>query len=244
MDALQRMLKILLGNRRTHQEKHRTGQAGWLRAAVLGADDGLVSVSSLMVGVLASGAGTTAVFTAGLAGLVAGAMSMAAGEYVSVSAQADIQQADRDREQREQRDDPEGELRELTGIYESRGLPPELAEKVAVALHAAGPLAAHLRDEVGQNPETRAHPVQAAGASAVSFLSGGLVPFLGLLFPVSSDRLKLIVAVTLAGLAISGMLSAKISGTPPLRPALRVLSGGAAAMLITFGAGFLVHVMF
>ncbi len=235
------MLRALFDKKAPHREEHRAGRAGWLRAAVLGADDGLVSVSSIMVGVTASGAGVGAVITAGLAGLVAGAMSMAAGEYVSVSSQVDVERADRVREQEEQIEDPEGELHELTGIYQSRGLSPGLAEQVAVALHAAGPLAAHLRDEVGQSPDTKAHPLQAAMASASSFFVGGLIPFLGMLAGAGTVRLVAIVVVTLAGLAASGVMSARIAGTAPLRPAVRVLLGGAAAMLITAAVGQLVH---
>ncbi len=235
------MLKDLLNKRKPHREEHRTGRTGWLRAAVLGVDDGLVSVSSLMMGVAASGASTAAVITAGLAGLAAGAMSMAAGEYVSVSSQVDVEQADRAREQQEQKDDPEGEWRELTAIYQHRGLTPDLAEQVAVALHASGPLAAHLRDEVGQSEDTAAHPLQASIASATSFFTGGLIPFLGTLAGAGTARLVLIVVVTLAGLAGSGLLSARISGTSPLKPALRLLLGGAAAMFITAVIGQLVH---
>lgn len=224
------------------KEEHLAGRAGWLRAAVLGADDGLVSVSSLMMGVAASGAGPGAIMTAGLAGLVAGAMSMAAGEYVSVSSQRDVELADRRREEEEQEEDPEGELRELTAIYQSRGLSRELAEQVAVALHAAGPLEAHLRDEIGQRPDTAAHPLQAGIASATSFFVGGLVPFLGMLGTSASSRVILIVTVTLIGLIGSGIFSARLSGTPPLGPALRLFLGGGAAMLITALVGQLVHV--
>ena len=164
-----------------HSEGHKTGRAGWLRAAVLGANDGLVSTSSLLVGVAASGASTGAVLTAGIAGLSAGAMAMAAGEYVSVSSQSDVESADRQTEIAELAADPEGELEELTQIYQARGVPRELAEQVAVALHAEDPLQAHLRDELGHHESTKARPRQAAGASAASFTIGGLVPFLGML---------------------------------------------------------------
>src|ERR1039458_4163668 len=176
----------------SHVERHGAGRAGWLRAAVLGANDGLVSTASLMVGVAASGTATATVVTAGLAGLAAGSMAMAAGEYVSVSSQVDVERADEALEERELTANPEGELAELTGIYESRGVPAELARQVAAALHDNDPLQAHLRDELGHSDATAARPLQASVASAVSFLTGGLVPFLGLLSPTSATRLGLI----------------------------------------------------
>ena len=225
-----------------HAESHRAGHAGWLRAAVLGANDGLVSTASLMVGVAASGATAAVVVMAGMAGVAAGAMSMAAGEYVSVSSQVDVERADRAKEQRELAEDPEAELAELAGIYRARGLPEELAAQVAVALHEADPLAAHLRDELGQSETTAARPVQAALASAGSFLVGGLLPFLGLLGSTPAARIWVIVAVTLVGLAVAGVLSARIAGTTVLRPALRVVLGGGLAMAVTAAVGQLAHV--
>lgn len=225
-----------------HLESHRAEHAGWLRAAVLGANDGLVSTASLMVGVAASGAAAGAVVTAGAAGVAAGAMAMAAGEYVSVSSQVDVEQADRAKEERELAENPEGELEELVGIYRSRGVPDELARQVAVALHEHDPLAAHLRDELGHTEATAARPLQAALASAASFLGGGLVPFLGLLAGAAAARLWLIVAVTLAGLALAGVLGARIAGGPVLRPAVRVIIGGGLAMLVTAGVGQLTGV--
>jgi vacuolar iron transporter family protein len=225
-----------------HAERHGAGRTGWLRAAVLGANDGLVSTASLMVGVTASHAGTSTVVTAGMAGVAAGAMAMAAGEYVSVSSQVDIERADTAREQAELAQNPEGELDELTGIYQGRGVPHELARQVAAALHKADPLHAHLRDELGHSQTSAAHPWQASAASAVSFLTGGLIPFLGLLAPGSGTRLWLIVAVTLCGLAIAGILGATAAGTRPLRPALRVLIGGGLAMAVTAAVGQLAHV--
>lgn len=225
-----------------HSEQHGAGRAGWLRAAVLGANDGLVSTASLMVGVAASNAALGTVVTAGLAGIAAGSMAMAAGEYVSVSSQVDIERADRALEQSELEHDPEGELDELTGIYEARGVPRALAREVAVALHEADPLHAHLRDELGHSQATAARPLQASAASAVSFLCGGLIPFLGLLAPTSTTRLWLIVGVTLAGLAIAGVLGARAASTRPVRPALRVLIGGGLAMAITAAVGQLAHV--
>jgi VIT1/CCC1 family predicted Fe2+/Mn2+ transporter len=225
-----------------HMERHGAERAGWLRAAVLGANDGLVSTASLMVGVAASQAATGAVVTAGLAGLAAGAMAMAAGEYVSVSSQVDVERADRKLEERELTDNPEAELQELTAIYQERGLPADLAKQVAVALHENDPLEAHLRDELGHSETTAARPLQASVASAVSFLTGGLVPFLGLLASGTTGRLWLIVVVTLCGLAVAGVLGAKAAGSPVLHPALRVVIGGGLAMAVTAAVGQLAHV--
>ncbi|WBP84929.1 VIT1/CCC1 transporter family protein [Kitasatospora cathayae] len=225
-----------------HPESHAAGRAGWLRAAVLGANDGLVSVASLMVGLATSGASTSTVVTGGLAGLSAGAMAMAAGEYVSVSSQVDVETADRAKEARELAESPQVELAELTAIYENRGVPRDLARQVAEALHEADPLQAHLRDELGHSEHTAANPLQAALASAASFLGGGLVPFLGLLAGSTTARLGLIVAVTLCGLALAGVLSARAAGTAVLRPALRVVLGGGLAMAITAAVGQLAHV--
>ncbi|MEU9075247.1 VIT family protein [Kitasatospora sp. NPDC048538] len=225
-----------------HQESHSAGRAGWLRAAVLGANDGLVSIASLMVGIAASGASTSTVVTGGLAGLSAGALSMAAGEYVSVSSQVDVETADRAREQRELAENPEAELAELTAIYQARGVPGDLARQVAVALHEADPLQAHLRDELGQSEHTAARPLQAALASAASFLIGGLLPFLGLFAGTTTARLWLIVAVTLLGLAVAGVLAARAAGTGVLRPTLRVVLGGGLAMAITAAVGQIANV--
>ena len=225
-----------------HGEAHRAGHAGWLRAAVLGANDGLVSTASLMVGVAAASAGSSAIITAGLAGVSAGAMAMAAGEYVSVSSQVDIERADRAKEARELADQPEAELAELAQIYRARGVPDELASQVAQALHDRDPLEAHLRDELGHNETTAARPVQAALASAASFVLGGLVPLLGLLAHGSLSRPFAIVGVTLIGLITAGVVGARVAGGPIPKPALRVLFGGAAAMAITALVGQLAHV--
>jgi VIT1/CCC1 family predicted Fe2+/Mn2+ transporter len=225
-----------------HPEVHATGRAGWLRAAVLGANDGLVSTSSLMVGVASSGAPNSAILTAGIAGLAAGAMAMAAGEYVSVSAQSDVEQGDRAKESAELIANPERELEELTRIYEARGVPRDLAVQVAEALHTNDPLEAHLRDELGQSEATKARPIQAAAASAGSFVVGGLIPFLGMLAPGDTTRLVAIVVVTLIGLAIAGLLGAKAAGTTLLRPTIRVVVGGSAAMFITAMIGRLANV--
>ncbi len=222
-------------------EVHAAGRAGWLRAAVLGANDGLVSTASLMVGVAASSASSGAVVTAGVAGVAAGAMAMAAGESVSVSSQRDVEEADRAREATEHDLHPETERLELVGIYESRGLPRALAEQVADAFHGADPLTTHLRDELGHSEHSRARPLQAALASAACFTLGGLIPFLGLLGHEGS-RLALIVVVTIVGLAAAGLLGARVAGGAVARPTLRVVLGGSAAMAVTAAVGHLAHV--
>lgn len=221
---------------------HQTHRSGWLRAAVLGANDGLVSTSSLMIGVAFSGVSSGIIMTAGVAGITAGAMAMAAGEYVSVSSQADIETADEQLEKEHLALDPEGELEELTEIYVSRGLPHALARQVAETMHAKDPLEAHLRDELGQLDHHRARPVQAANASAVSFIAGGSVPFLGMIAQSSSGRIVAMVVVTVIGLAVAGLLGARAAGTRPLRPTLRVMLGGSAAMAVTSLIGHLAHV--
>lgn len=167
---------------------------------------------------------------------------MAAGEYVSVSSQVDVENADRARETRELAENPHAELNELVEIYKSRGVPTELAEQVAAALHDSDPLEAHLRDELGHAETTTARPLQASAASAVSFLVGGLIPFLGLLGPTATTRIWLMVAVTFAGLALAGVLGATAAGTTATRPALRVLIGGGLAMAVTAAVGQLAHV--
>lgn len=223
-----------------HREGHFAQRSGWLRAAVLGADDGLVSVSSILVGVASGGARVSIMLAAGIAGLVAGAMSMAAGEYVSVSTQRDVEIADRLREQEELQQNPDAEFQELVSLYEARGLSRDLATQVAEALHAKDALSAHLQDEIGQQPAAAAHPWQAALASALSFLVGGIFPIFGVL-AMTADRTISIVAITLVGLLVSGVFSGRLSGTPILRPMTRLLLGGGAAMLITAIVGNVVH---
>jgi len=215
---------------------HRTHRAGWLRAAVLGANDGLVSTASLMIGVAAAGK-TDFLLTAGLAGISAGAMSMAVGEYVSVRSQNDVEESDRLLEIEHLATDPEGELVELQHIYIERGLSPELALTVAQEMHKKDPLAAHLRDELGQHPHTKARPVQAAIASALSFTAGGFVPFLGAFAPTLGAKAWSIVAFTVAGLVLTGILSARTAGSKLLVPTVRVIIGGCLGMLITAGIG-------
>lgn len=220
---------------------HRSNRAGWLRAAVLGANDGLVSVASLMIGVVAAGKHDFLV-TAGLAGVSAGAMSMAVGEYVSVRSQNDIEESDRKMEIEHLAVDPDGELIELQHIYIDRGLTPELALEVATAMHAKNPLAAHLRDELGQHPHTKANPTQAAIASAISFTAGGLIPFAGAFLPISGGKAWGIVGFALIGLAITGLVSARTAGSKISTTTLRVMIGGSLGMLITAGIGQIAHV--
>jgi VIT1/CCC1 family predicted Fe2+/Mn2+ transporter len=225
--------------------QHRTHRAGWLRAAVLGANDGLVSTASLMIGVTAAAAGgasaRTFLITAGVAGIASGAMSMAVGEYVSVRSQNDIEDSDRLLEIEHLTIDPEAELQELQHIYIKRGLTPELALQVATAMHAKDPLEAHLRDELGQHPHTKAKPVQAAIASATSFTAGGIIPFLGAFAPTPGKVAFSIVAFTIVGLTFTGILSAKTAGSKLLTPTLRVIIGGCLGMAITAGIGRLFH---
>ena len=220
---------------------HRTHRAGWLRAAVLGANDGLVSTAALMIGVAAAGK-TDFLLTAGLAGISAGAMSMAVGEYVSVRSQNDVEESDRLLEIEHLATDPEGELVELQHIYIARGLSPELALTVAQEMHKKDPLAAHLRDELGQHPHTKARPVQAAIASALSFTAGGFVPFLGAFAPTLGAKAWSIVAFTVAGLVLTGILSARTAGSKVLIPTLRVIIGGCLGMLITAVIGKIAHI--
>ena len=224
----------------THFERHRTGRAGWLRASVLGADDGILSTASLMIGVAASGSGRSAVLTAGLAGLAAGASAMAIGEYVSVGSQADTEAADRAREARELRDDPAAEREELRRIYVERGLPLELAAQVAESLHRQDPLAAHLRDELGHTPTSVARPLQASVASAGSFAIGAVLPVAAAAVAPSSVRSLVVALAALVALVGLGALGAILGGADLRRGILRVGLGGLIAMAITYGIGQLV----
>ena len=221
--------------------EHRTHRAGWLRAAVLGANDGLVSTAALMIGVAAAGK-QDFILTAGVAGITAGAMSMAVGEYISVRSQNDVEESDRLIEIAHLAANPEAELKELQHIYIDRGLSPELALQVALEMHHKDPLEAHLRDELGQHPSTKARPVQAAIASAISFTLGGLVPFAGAFAPSLGTKAWSIVIFTLAGLVLTGVVSAKTAGARLLSPTLRVLIGGALGMAITAGIGRIAHI--
>ncbi len=221
----------------THRDQHRSHRAGWLRAAVLGANDGIVSTAALIVGVEASGANAGAVAVAGLAGLVSGAMSMAAGEYVSVKSQADVEDADLQQEKQELATTPEGELAELAGIYERRGLDAALARRVAEQLTAKGALDAHARDELGFSPALRARPLQAAASSAMAFSCGALLPLAAaLLAPPSSIEGVVMVATTL-GLTLSGAMAARIGGASIFRGGLRVAFWGLLAMAASSAVG-------
>ncbi len=223
-----------------HVEGHRTHRIGWLRAAVLGANDGLLSTSSLVVGVAASGTSRGAVILAGIAGMVAGAVSMAAGEYVSVSSQADTETADLTKEREELATTPESELEELAQIYVGRGLDPDLARRVAAQLTAHDALASHARDELGISEVTVARPVQAAMASASTFAVGAALP-LAVVLAVPSGLLGVLVTMTsLVALAGLGALSALAGGAPVLRAALRMTFWGALAMGLTAAVGSLV----
>ncbi len=219
-------------------ESHRTGRIGWLRAAVLGADDGIISIASLMVGVAAAPSTMRDVIIAGVAGTVAGALSMAAGEYVSVSSQSDTERAEIELERRELAADPAYELQELAAIYEQRGLDAALAAQVAAQLMSKDALGAHSRDELGLSEVLGARPVQAALASAISFAAGAALPLIvAALAP--GDRAALLISVTsLVCLAALGSLSAVVGGAPPARAALRVTFWGALAMAMTAGAGW------
>jgi VIT1/CCC1 family predicted Fe2+/Mn2+ transporter len=207
---------------------------------VLGANDGILSTGSLVLGVAASGASGAGIVTAGIAGLVAGALSMAAGEYVSVSSQRDAEEADLRLEERELSSDPPGELRELAEIYERRGLARELAREVALALSSSGALAAHARDELGLDEERMARPFQAAWTSALSFSTGAALPLLAVAAAPASARIWVTVAVTLIALGLLGDAGARLGGAPRGRAAVRVIVWGAIAMAVTAGIGALV----
>jgi VIT1/CCC1 family predicted Fe2+/Mn2+ transporter len=216
--------------RRWHIETHRTDRVGWLRAAVLGANDGIISIAGLVVGVVASGADARMVLGSGIAGIVAGAMSMAAGEYVSVQSQADTEHADIAKETRELAEDPDAELQELTHIYVQRGLAPELAKQVAQQLTAHDALGAHARDELGITETLRARPLQAALASAAAFAAGAVLPILAVVLAPAGRIEPAVVAVTVVALLLSGALAARVGGAGVVRGALRVGFWGAMAM--------------
>jgi VIT1/CCC1 family predicted Fe2+/Mn2+ transporter len=221
-------------------EPHAGGIAGrlnWLRAAVLGANDGIVSVAGIVIGVAGATSSRGPIFTAGLAGLVAGAVSMALGEYVSVSSQRDSEHAQISQEKRELAVTPEAELTELTALYEAKGLSPATARTVAVELTARDPLAAHLDAELHLNPADIPSPVQAAGASALSFTSGALLPMLAILLPPAAWRVPVAFAAVLLALALAGALSARLGGSDVRRAIVRVVVGGALGLAFTYGIG-------
>jgi VIT1/CCC1 family predicted Fe2+/Mn2+ transporter len=225
--------------RRQHRERHRTGNAGWLRAAVLGANDGLLSTASLVLGVAAAHGTRGAILIAGVAGLVAGSMSMAAGEYVSVHSQADAEKADLARESLELKTDEAGEHRELAAIYIERGLDPALAKTVATQLMAHDALGAHARDELGISETLRARPIQAAFASAGSFAAGAAAPLIVAALAPDAELILFVTAASLVSLAILGALAARSGGAPVAPGALRVTFWGALAMGVTAGVGAL-----
>ncbi|MBC7581287.1 VIT family protein [Aeromicrobium sp.] len=222
-----------------HAEQHKSHRAGWLRAAVLGVNDGIVSTASIMLGVSAASANSSTVVTTGIAALTAGALSMAVGEYVSVSSQKDSERADIAIERRSLVDNPDEELAELTWIYEQRGLKPELAQQVAQQLHDHDAVAAHARDELGIDHTNLAKPSQAALASATSFAIGAIIPIVVTLVPGTMDTLLIIVS-SLIGLGISGAVGAYIGGGHRVIAAARVFLGGGAAMALTALVGHFV----
>ncbi|HZF31558.1 MAG TPA: VIT family protein [Gammaproteobacteria bacterium] len=226
--------------RHRHWERHRTQRVGWLRAAVLGANDGIVSTASLVLGVAAADADHSAILIAGIAGLVAGAMSMAAGEYVSVHSQADAERADLERERRELATDAAGERSELVGIYVERGLDEELAHRVADQLTAHDALGAHARDELGISSVSRARPVQAALASAASFAVGAALPLLVAAATPAAGLRVLVAVASLVCLAALGAVAARAGGARVVPAALRVTFWSALAMGLTAGIGALV----
>ena len=225
--------------RTLHIERHRAERIGWLRAAVLGANDGLVSTASLVVGVAAANAGSSDILVAGVAGLVAGAMSMAAGEYVSVSSQADTERADLERERKELAADNHFEHEELAAIYVSRGLDDALAKQVAEQLMAHDALTAHARDELGISDTTTARPVQAALASAATFAVGAAMPLVTALLTPTAALIPVVITATIVFLALLGALGAHAGGAPVKIAALRVTFWGALAMALTAGVGAL-----
>lgn len=222
-----------------HRERHRTQSIGWLRASVLGANDGIVSTASLVIGVAAADASRGSVLVAAVAGLVAGAMSMAAGEYVSVSSQLDTEQADINRERAELKDNEEGEKKELAAIYVQRGLDAKLARQVAEQLMEKDALGAHSRDELGISETVGARPVQAAMASALSFAVGAALPLLAVVVAPASGLVPFVAATSLFFLALLGALAAYTGGAPIVKGTARVTFWGALAMAVTAGIGAL-----
>jgi vacuolar iron transporter family protein len=222
-----------------HPEVHATGRSNWLRAAVMGANDGIVSTAALVVGVAAASSTRDPVIIAAVSGLLAGAASMAVGEYVSVASARDAQQADLLREAQELADDPEGELAELAHIYEARGVTPATALAVATELTAADALAAHAQDELGITEALSARPLEAGLASAGAFSVGGIVPVLAVLFAPEGTVMQAVVVATTLALLLLGALSAAAGKARRGRATTRILVGGVAAMLVTFGGGAL-----
>lgn len=225
-----------------HSEQHYIHRTGWLRASVLGANDGIISVTSLIMGMAASGASTQTLLITCIAGLISGASSMAAGEYISVKSQEDIEKADLDMEHRELQRHPENELKELTQIYMMRGLDPELAHEVAVQLTEKNALEAHARDEIGIHENTVAKPLQAAGSSALAFSLGALFPMFSILLSPEQYIESVVMVVGVLSLALLGALSSYVAGTSPLKGSLRVMLWGIIAMLFSSWIGSLFNI--
>jgi vacuolar iron transporter family protein len=225
-----------------HHEKHYMSRAGWLRASVLGANDGIISVTSLIVGMAASGASTQTLFITCVAGLISGATSMAAGEYISVKSQTDIEEADLKMEQRELHRNPEAELTELTKIYESRGLTPALAQEVAFQLTQHNALEAHARDEIGINDNTSANPLQAAASSALAFSIGALFPMVSIVLSSEHYVAETVMLIGVISLAILGATSSYFAGTSLIKGSLRVTIWGIIAMLFSAWIGSLFNI--
>ena len=225
--------------RSKHLESHNSDRIGWLRAAVLGANDGIISIASLIVGIAASGASSNSILLTGLAGTVAGAMSMAAGEYVSVQSQADTEAADIEREKKELTSQPAQELEELTSIYTGRGLDRDLAHQVAIKLMEVDAIGAHTRDELGISDITSAKPLQASIASAISFTLGALIPIITVLLAPSQSVAQFSTITALITLFVLGGLAAYAGGASVIKGAIRVLFWGAAAIALTAGVGSL-----
>jgi len=220
-------------------EDHRSHRSGWLRAVVMGANDGLLSTGALLLGVAGAGATSDQLLTAGVAALVAGALSMGLGEYVSVSSQRDVEQVDRALEEAEIERHPEAETRELRAIYQERGLPPELAEAVADALMEVDPVNAHMRDELGHTDEQRARPIQAALSSFAAFALGAMIPLVVAVLGRGDVRVPAIASATIVGMVTLGGLSSWMGGAPVWRGALRVGIGGTTALAATYVIGYL-----
>ncbi len=225
-----------------HAERHYTSRTGWLRAAVLGANDGIISVSSLVVGIASASTDQGGIMLAGVAGLVAGAMSMAAGEYVSVSSQSDLEQADLARERKELQETPEAELQELADIYVDRGVEPALAREISVQMMKKDALGVHAREELGISDLTAAKPLQAAMASAAAFSLGAAFPLLFVLLLPPDYFVSLSSVLCVALLGLLGTVAARMGGASPVKPALRVMIWGAAAMGFTALIGHLIGV--
>ncbi len=225
-----------------HRERHRAHRTGWLRAAVLGANDGIVSTACLVLGVAAAHGSPEAILTAGLAGLVGGSLSMAAGEYVSVSSQRDVEQADLAREREELRVTPERELAELVGMYVGYGLPLPLALQVAEAMTARDDLGTHAREELNIDPHALSRPIQAGVSSAVSFAAGATLPLLAMVFTSGAVKLPITLAAAAVALGVLGGWSARLGGAPIGPAIVRVVLGGLAAMGLTMGLGALIGI--